>query len=243
MINAQEIPWKRITVEGAAIVASILLAFAIDAWWSEVQERDFENETLVSLLEEFKGHRAELNVQRKGHGMMLTAFDGLISYAKTGVYSSDEFSLDRSMYFLRIPLTTDFGSGVREALISSGQLGVISNKELRYEVAEWSSVLDELKDDQVNGSNLVFNFILPYMVREAVPIPDFDTLFSNDPMTSGTRSVETEPETMKRIFNDPQFLTILEIRQVFLVHTIGEYDSLIDATDSIITKLKVSLVD
>jgi len=31
MINADKIPWKRFSVEAAAIVASILLAFAIDA--------------------------------------------------------------------------------------------------------------------------------------------------------------------------------------------------------------------
>ena len=35
MTETQKIPWKRISVEAAASVASILLAFAIDAWWEE----------------------------------------------------------------------------------------------------------------------------------------------------------------------------------------------------------------
>ena len=35
MSDTREIPWKRLVVEGAAIVASILLAFAIDAWWQD----------------------------------------------------------------------------------------------------------------------------------------------------------------------------------------------------------------
>ena len=35
MSDMREIPWKRLLVEGAAIVASILLAFAIDAWWQD----------------------------------------------------------------------------------------------------------------------------------------------------------------------------------------------------------------
>jgi len=31
MAETERIPWKRLTVEGAAIIVSILLAFAIDA--------------------------------------------------------------------------------------------------------------------------------------------------------------------------------------------------------------------
>jgi hypothetical protein len=102
--SPQAIPWKRISVEAGAIVASILLAFAIDAWWLERQERGFEQETMAALLDEFLDHRSE-------------------------------------------------------------------------------------------------------------------------------------PAIRERIFNDPEFLTILEIRHGFLSHTIGEIEDLIDATDSIIEKI------
>jgi hypothetical protein len=34
------VPWKHIAVEAAAIVASILLAFAIDAWWDARAEHN-----------------------------------------------------------------------------------------------------------------------------------------------------------------------------------------------------------
>jgi hypothetical protein len=40
-----QIPWTRIAVESIAIVASILVAFAIDAWWEERQERRIDAET------------------------------------------------------------------------------------------------------------------------------------------------------------------------------------------------------
>ena len=35
MSIAQTIQWKRLFVEAVAIVGSILLAFAIDAWWED----------------------------------------------------------------------------------------------------------------------------------------------------------------------------------------------------------------
>ncbi len=243
MTETQYVPWKRISVEAAAIVASILLAFAIDAWWAEIQEREFEVETLVALLEEFQGHRAELTVERRGHEFMLDAIGSLVSFATTGVYESDQFSIDRSMFYLRIPATTDFGSGVRDALISSGRIEVVSDKRLRYEIAEWSSVLDELKDDQQNGVNLVFNLILPYMTREGVPVARFGDLTPESPLQVGSRSLAADPDTLKRVFDDPEFLSILEARYGFMEHALEEYDDLIVATDSIIAKIEASLGD
>ena len=46
MTETQNIPWKRLSVEAAAIVASILLAFTIDAWWGDRQKDEAEREVL-----------------------------------------------------------------------------------------------------------------------------------------------------------------------------------------------------
>jgi hypothetical protein len=56
-----QISWKRITVEAVAIVASILLAFSIDAWWQERLEINEEVEQLARLHAEFVS-----NVERIG---------------------------------------------------------------------------------------------------------------------------------------------------------------------------------
>jgi len=40
--NFRNKPLLRYAAEAAAIVASILLAFTIDAWWEERQERELE---------------------------------------------------------------------------------------------------------------------------------------------------------------------------------------------------------
>ncbi len=53
MKGNEEIPWKRISIEAAAIVGSILLAFSIDAWWEERHERIDETEQLARLHVEF----------------------------------------------------------------------------------------------------------------------------------------------------------------------------------------------
>jgi len=64
---------RRLIVEGVVIVLSILLAFAIDAWWSERQERIEEAEILLGLKQEFTDTRIVLEQQISKHSIMLQA--------------------------------------------------------------------------------------------------------------------------------------------------------------------------
>ena len=52
-----KVSWLRISGEGAVIVGSILLAFAIDAAWERSQERGQEIRVLEALLTEFETNR------------------------------------------------------------------------------------------------------------------------------------------------------------------------------------------
>ena len=54
MANIRQIPWRRILIDGAVIVVSILLAFSIDAWWNNRIEQQREREQLVSMRAEFQ---------------------------------------------------------------------------------------------------------------------------------------------------------------------------------------------
>jgi hypothetical protein len=60
MKNTQDIPWIRIVAEATAIRVSILLAFAIDAWWAERLERIAEREELSRLYDEFASNRERI---------------------------------------------------------------------------------------------------------------------------------------------------------------------------------------
>ena len=61
MSDVKSMQWRRLTAEAAAIVLSILLAFAIDAWWQFRGDREAEQVVLANLLVEFKRNRVELD--------------------------------------------------------------------------------------------------------------------------------------------------------------------------------------
>ena len=54
MTDSEKVAWKRLSVEMAAIVGSILLAFSIEAWWEERQNRVEEASALERLRIEFE---------------------------------------------------------------------------------------------------------------------------------------------------------------------------------------------
>jgi hypothetical protein len=67
MVKSDEIQWRRLFIEAAAIVASILLAFAIDAWWQEYVEDQREREVLIALLDDFENSKEKISDWRNFH--------------------------------------------------------------------------------------------------------------------------------------------------------------------------------
>ena len=63
MSKVSEIPWPRILAEGTAIVVSILLAFSIEAWWTDRQEQAEQERILLALKKEFETNLATIEEQ------------------------------------------------------------------------------------------------------------------------------------------------------------------------------------
>jgi len=57
------IPWPRMFAEALAIVVSILLAFGIQAWWEERQDRAVEQALLTGLVEDLRQDSADYSVR------------------------------------------------------------------------------------------------------------------------------------------------------------------------------------
>jgi len=243
MTDTQKIQWKRLSVEAAAIVASILIAFAIDASWNERQERIFEQEALLGLQAEYQSHRKVLTRQKTQHLLILRAITSLMDAGQRGVWESDEFSIDEAISYLRVPHTTDLGSGVRDSLISAGNIEIITDKQLRYELSGWDSVLDELTDDQRVGSKVVLDIIVPYYTRWGVPLGGSTDTFEESPMPSAARLLASDSDAKRRLLSDPEFRSILEARFTFMSHATGEFVTVIAAVDSILERIEPSLAD
>ena len=120
MTDLHAIQWRRIAVESVAIVVSILLAFAIDAWWEERQERVEEAEILVGLEQEFLDIQSLIESKLQQYSQMKTAVAELLVAYEQKAWQYEEMSLDAAVQWLITPTSIEFGGGVLDAVISAG---------------------------------------------------------------------------------------------------------------------------
>jgi hypothetical protein len=135
MSMSRDIPWKRLSVEAAAIVASILLAFAIDAWWEDRLERGLGVEYERRIATELRGIRTQLEnrIERT-----------VLRNMEMGEIASPFFDIDGasishdrlivSLYNMGRDGPDRFNVSTYQDLISSGRLGLIRDISRRQAI-------------------------------------------------------------------------------------------------------------
>lgn len=129
--ETKRIPWLRVLVEGVVIVSSILLAFAIDAWWDGRRDQMERVELLEALVGDFGAARAiladriEREAELEGRTRALLAASGRRTHLPAD-----------SIQYLAFALVTGAGGNVApsvpryDAAVASGRLGMISDDSL-----------------------------------------------------------------------------------------------------------------
>ena len=179
MTRSEKIPWKRISVEAAAIVGSILLAFAIDAWWDELKDRELEQELLASLIEEFEGAAVEFEIRWTGHEHRLAAAMQLSALSDKSIKQLNPEVLKILWHQAYSPAMSDPPQGALTSAIATGRISLIRNKTLKSRLTGWSGRLADLNHTERNLSDYVNNVFIPDMSNRAL-LPHVSTVTTPD---------------------------------------------------------------
>lgn len=162
MKETRQIPWKRIAVEATAIVASILIAFAIDAWWQDRSEKIVEIQYLQALHEDLVISLKILDEDEAAQQQQVAYLESLL-LANSETPYSDELRqwIDDGLW--QIGSYEPQLSSLRD-LESSGQTGIIQNQLVRQSLASVRQRLDSLevvqRDFQISQQNLIDPFLV-----------------------------------------------------------------------------------
>ena len=162
MKESQEIPWKRIIVEATAIVASILIAFAIDAWWQNRTERIIEVQYLRALQEDLLSSLELLDEDEAVQQRQVGYLNSLLSTDSDTPYS-DELRrwIDDGLF--NVGTYQPQSSALRD-LESSGQTQIIRNPEIRRALASVRQRMNSLeitqRDFQLSQQTLIDPFLV-----------------------------------------------------------------------------------
>ena len=139
--------WGDAARDVALIVASILIAFALDAWWGDLQERRVQSEQIVTLLSEFKAARdtltslsGYLDVAAEATNELLT----LMGPKAAGVDSEKLFTLlERSLNFgAAAP-----NHSALESVLTTSNPHIEASGSLVSLLGNWPGQMEDLEDD------------------------------------------------------------------------------------------------
>ena len=155
MTEANKISWKRISVEGVVIVASILLAFAIDAWWSDRQDQNTERQILIDAITEFRENLEILDTDISANNAVYDYLVGVEAMSDSELMAlSDEEASELFAIENQTNAAFDPARGSIDAVVRNGDLRFITDRELRGHLARWSALLTRSTRLELQHTNI-----------------------------------------------------------------------------------------
>lgn len=132
------------------IVASILIAFSLEAWWDSHRTLADERAALSAVRDDFRAARRELDTVLVRNEKVLEAVGVVLAMNPEDVAKLDSDSAQALMrYAYGGGLTFDPPTGALQALLYAGTLGDIRNHTLAADLSAWPGLMDEIDEDQV----------------------------------------------------------------------------------------------
>jgi hypothetical protein len=215
------------------VVASILIAFGLDAWSGWYGDRRDEHEKLLGLHADFTAIAKQLQQQVLKHAQSVAATDSLLQLTGPDA-QSDTAQVQRLVNRALIASTLDVSSGTLNAILAGGRLEVIRNSELRSALAAWEGVLRDATEDEADSR--------AHVLRDFVPLlADAAHLRARFQLDTTWRPQSRFALTYDALLTDPRVAGALDFRAFWIRHTIEELNIVRAEVQHILTLIEAEL--
>ena len=204
------LPWARIGVEGLVIVASILLALAVQAWWEDRQERSHEAVYLRALGEELRASRGRLERVQEGFARTQHFHERLVAQFP-GQELAQPDSIMLWLSSLSFPGRFNPPTAVRDDLASSGSIRLIRDDELRLSIARYESLLRDFQSSSDQAWATWSERIQPFLEGR---VPRVDRLRQGMRPQPVPFDPAPFPSQLEEIFSEPRFQDMIAERWI-----------------------------
>lgn len=125
------------------VVIGVFVALAAESWWSEREHRQFEREIREDMVAEFESNIQILDDDLAKNAEARPRFAVLSGLSDDELLAVPDSVLSEKLdnYVLWAGFDPDMGSV--QALVESGNLGAVGDRELRLRLARWAGFLNE----------------------------------------------------------------------------------------------------
>jgi hypothetical protein len=242
MTETPSIAWKRFAIEAPVIVISILLAFAIDAWWGERNDRKAESLLLERLQADFIEIRSALRLVAEEHHeagqaciffMNMSVGEALPATAKVDRMVALVFLASR---------TFNPGSGAIASFHGSEGARLVHNQALADKLLAWSGLVEELQEEEANLQKGVTERWSPY-IASRVNVGPYVAAFGE--LSQGLRLPEhvSTPVEREPLVVDDVFINHVLDRFKWQQLALRDIEPIHDAVENILTLIEGELSD
>lgn len=222
----RKITWLRFAGESFVIIASILLAFAIEAGWQNRLETRAQHLQLVALYEDFRENLAELEDREATVQSVVQDQLQLLALLRSAPAGVELHVPDSLVGALRSVGTIDPVQGTLDALIGSGRLDQVSNPSLRAALTDWPRLVSDVRTDQLEALQYMMRELIPYLATQG----DYSQVFDTRGATNGVSMRPT-----------PALLTMIAGKNVMDQWIVSDIAPLVEVTRSIHNLLEAEL--
>ena len=178
----RKLPWSRILAEGMIVVASILLALWVDAWWSDRQDAIEGRAVLGQLRAETVQLIDRISQNRTRAKAIQASTTTLANLSIQGATPEQADEVDQLFQDFMWHVDAGFTDApVLESLFITGDLVLISNSDLRREIAETLVRLHRLRLEIQRESNFYNETVIRYLQQNA----DLAHFYTNESVEPG----------------------------------------------------------
>jgi hypothetical protein len=156
---------KQLIQEFVVVVVGVFVALAADSWWSERENRRFEREIREDMLVEFESNVRILNADIAFNEEARELYAVLSGLSDEVLFAIPDADLSRrfgSGSLNSAGFDPELGSV--QALVESGNIGAVGDRELRLRLSRWEGLLEQCRRKNLQSVSLD-NSVLPLIVR------------------------------------------------------------------------------
>lgn len=212
-----------IGAEAIAIIGSILLAFAIEAWWSDRQEAGETERILAALEVETIANIAEINQKARYRQAVSEICDAVLAAAPDKISTVDFDGLLGDLTWWE---RADLNTAAISSLVNSGKLALLDDTSLSLQI---SKVQEEISRTQLVDSleaQRTDELLIPLLLRNG-SLPQISNVATKRGIPGGLEAVSGEyvPDEGKR--DHRELLVSDEFRGIVLLKKWVQDDALL----------------
>lgn len=160
-----DMAWRRIAAEGVVVIASILIAFGVDAWWAERSERAAEMLELSRVATELRSEVAEISRSIGRHERASAASVAFLRLVDD-VNGESELVLvpDTILAGLLFAPSFETAGAALDGLLGSGRISIVSDAEIRERIIDRESRMQDVMMRQDRDLEFIDLQLLPALL-------------------------------------------------------------------------------